>query len=54
MCACASCAEVTEKFELMSCLFWSKAVWMCIAVNPDPSFWSGSIGTIIELDWRLV
>lgn len=54
MCTCASYAELTEKLELMSPLFRSKAVWMCIAVNPDLFFWSESTGTIIEVDWRLV
>lgn len=44
--------EVTEKLELVSCLFWSKAAEMCIAVDPD--LWSGSIETIIRMDWRLV
>lgn len=52
-CTCASCMEVTEKLELMSCLFWSKAAQICTAVNPHLSL-AGSIGTVIEMDWRLV
>lgn len=48
--ACASCVEITEKLELLSRLFWRKAVWMCIVVNPHLFFWRGSVGTIIEVD----
>lgn len=45
MCTCASCAELTEKLKLMSPLFRSKAVWMCIGVNPDLFFFGlGALG----------